>query len=194
MKGEAMRDYTLRLYSFNELDEEAKEKAIYEMQNRLHEWIGEGELTDVITYKLEEEIGDSHELDIQYSLSYCQGDGVALYGRLYREQAPALTWPDRVAYVDLVRNQWGYRYSHSNSFNVKASDEHDEPVNLAGTVIEQQLRDLCKDLERAGYKYMEAYTSRESAISYIADNYADDFLLTGRVASRVGIVYEEASA
>ncbi len=186
-----MRDYTLRLYSFNELDEQGKEKAIEEMQNRLHEWIGEEELTDVITYKLEEEIGDSHELEIQYSLSYCQGDGVALYGRLYREQGPALTWPDRVAYVDLVRNQWGYRYSHSNSFNVEAGDEHDEPVDLSGTVIEQQLRDLCKDLERAGYKYMEGATSREAAISYIVDNYADDFLPTGRVASRVGIVYEE---
>jgi len=46
MKGEAMKDYTLRLYSFDELDEEGKEKAIYEMQNRLHEWIGEEELTD----------------------------------------------------------------------------------------------------------------------------------------------------
>ena len=186
-----MKDYTLRLYSFNELDDDAKDKAIYEMQNRLHEWIGEEELTDYLTYKLEDAIGDKHELDLQYSLSYCQGDGVALYGRLYREQAPLLTWPDRVAYVDLVKNSWGYRYSHWNSFSVEASDEHDEPVDLAGTVIEQQLRDLCKDLERSGYAYMEGATTRDAAITYIQDNYADDFLPTGRIASRVGIVYEE---
>lgn len=186
-----MKDYTLRLYSFNELDEQGKEKAIEEMQNRLHEWIGEEELTDFLTYKLEEAISDRQELEIQYSLSYCQGDGVALYGRIYREQAPALTWPDRVAYVDLLRGQWSNRYSHYNSFNVEASDEADEPVDLARTVIEQQLRDLCKDLERAGYKYMEGATSKEAAIAYIEDNYADDFLPNGRVASRVGIVYEE---
>jgi hypothetical protein len=189
-----MRDYTLRLYSFDELDEMGKEKAIEEMQNRLHEWIGEEELTDFLTYKLEEEISDRQELEINYSLSYCQGDGVALYGRIYREQGPTLTWPDRVAYVDLLRTSISNRYSHWNSFNVEASDEADEPVDLAGTVIEQQLRDLCKDLERAGYKYMEGATSKEAAISYIQDNYADDFLPNGRVASRVGIVYEEANA
>ena len=119
---------------------------------------------------------------------------MALYGRIYREQAPALTWPDRVAYVDLLRNDWSRRYSHYNSFNVEAGDEADEPVNLSGSVIEQQLRDLCKDLERAGYKYMEGATNREAAISYIQDNYEDDFLPNGRVASRVGIVYEEANA
>jgi len=143
---------------------------------------------------LEDSIGDKHELDLAYSLSYCQGDGVALYGRLYREQAPLLTWPDRVAYVDLVKNSWGYHYSHWNSFNVEASDEADEPVDLAGTVIEQQLRDLCKDLERSGYKYMEGATNKEAAIEFIRDNYADDFLPNGRIASRVGIVYEEANA
>ena len=77
---------------------------------------------------------------------------------------------------------------------MEASDEHDEPVDLAGTVIEQQLRDLCKDLERAGYRYMEGATSKDAAISYIQDNYEDDFLPNGRMASRVGIVYEEANA
>jgi len=186
-----MKDYTLRLYSFNELDNDAREKAIYEMRNRLHEWIGERDITDYLDNKIFDALGGDADVEICYSLSYCQGDGVALYGRIYKDNAPALTWPDRVTYVDLVKNSWGYRYSHWNSFNVEASDEHDEPVDLAGTVIEQQLRDLCKDLERAGYRYIEAESSEEAAIAYIEDNYDDEFLPNGRIASRVGIIYEE---
>jgi hypothetical protein len=187
-----MKDYTVRRYSFNELGEEAKERAITRMQNRLHEWIDEREITDYLTGKLEEAIGGESELEIMYSLSYSQGDGVALYGRLYASQCPNLTLPEGAHHIELIKNSWGIHYSHYNTFNVEASDVDYEPIDLTGSVIETQLRDLCKELERAGYKYIELATNRESAISYLEENYGDEFALDGYYDMPKGIVNEEA--
>lgn len=187
-----MKDYTVRRYLFEELGEEAKERAITRMQNRLHEWIDEREITDYLTGKLEEAIGGESELEIMYSLSYSQGDGVALYGRLYAKQCPNLTLPEGTHHIELVKNSWANHYSHYNTFNIEAYDVDYEPIDLTGSVIETQLRDLCKELERVGYKYIELATNRESAISYLEENYGDEFSLDGYYDMPKGIVDEEA--
>jgi hypothetical protein len=132
--------------------------------------LGENEITDHLEYQLEEDLGSlPDDITIAYSLSYCQGDGVALYGRIYKSEAPSFTWPEGSHYVDLVRNSWSNHYSHYNSFNVELSDENDEPIDLSGSVIEDQLRTLCKKLERLGYKYIEKETNALSALQYLHD-------------------------
>jgi uncharacterized protein (UPF0335 family) len=52
---------------------------------------------------------------------------------------------------------------------VELSDENDEPIDLSGSVIEDQLRTLCKKLERLGYKYIEKETNALSALQYLHD-------------------------
>jgi hypothetical protein len=170
-----MKEYVVRRYSFSELNEEAREKAIDDIQRHLLEWLSERELTDYLEGKLEEDLGSLPEdITIAYSLSYCQGDGVALYGRIYKREAPSFTWPEGSYYVDLVRNSWSNHYSHYNTFNVELSNENDEPIDLSGSHIEEQLRTLCKKLERLGYKYIENETSRESAISFLKDQESEE--------------------
>ena len=170
-----MKEYVVRRYSFSELNEEAREKAIDNMQRHLLEWLSERELTDYLEGKLEEDLGSlPDDITIAYSLSYCQGDGVALYGRIYKREAPSFTWPEGSYYVDLVRNSWSNHYSHYNTFNVELSNENDEPIDLSGSHIEEQLRTLCKKLERLGYKYIENETSRESAISFLKDQESEE--------------------
>jgi len=165
-----MNEYTVRRYSFSELNEEARDKAIADTRNRLLNWLSEEEITDYLEGKLEEDLGSLPEdITIAYSLSYCQGDGVALYGRIYKSEAPSLTWPEGSYYVDLVRNSWSNHYSHYNSFNVELSDENDEPIDLSGSVIEDQLRTLCKKLEKLGYRYIEKQTNELSALQYLHD-------------------------
>ena len=169
-RGIRMNEYTVRRYSFSELNEEARDKAITDTRNRLLEWLGENEITDHLEYQLEEDLGSlPDDITIAYSLSYCQGDGVALYGRIYKSEAPSFTWPEGSHYVDLVRNSWSNHYSHYNSFNVELSDENDEPIDLSGSVIEDQLRTLCKKLETLGYKYIEKETNALSALQYLID-------------------------
>jgi len=174
-RGIRMKEYVVRRYSFSELNEEAREKAIDDIQRHLLEWLSERELTDYLEGKLEEDLGSLPEdITIAYSLSYCQGDGVALYGRIYKREAPSFTWPEGSYYVDLVRNSWSNHYSHYNTFNVELSNENDEPIDLSGSHIEEQLRTLCKKLERLGYKYIENETSRESAISFLKDQESEE--------------------
>lgn len=165
-----MQDYTVRRYSFSELSEEAREKAIENAQQNLYEWLSEQEITDYLEGKLEEDLGSlPADITIAYSLSYCQGDGVALYGRIYREEAKDLAWPEGSHYVDLVRNSWSNYYSHYNTFNLEVSDENDDPIDLSGSAIEEQLRHLCRRLETLGYRYIENESSRESAIRFLED-------------------------
>jgi hypothetical protein len=165
-----MNEYTVRRYSFSELNEEARDKAIADTRNRLLEWLREEEITDHLEYQLEEDLGSlPTNITIAYSLSYCQGDGVALYGRLHKGEATDLSWPKGAYYVDLVRNSWANHYSHYNTFNVEAYDENDELVDLSGSPIEDQLRTLCKKLEKLGYKYIEKETSELSALQYLHD-------------------------
>jgi hypothetical protein len=170
-----MNEYTVRRYSFSELNEEAQSKAIEDTRNRLLEWLREEEITDYLEGKIEEDLGSlPKEITIAYSLSYCQGDGVALYGRIYKSEAPDLSWPEGSLYVDLERNSWSNHYSHYNSFNVVVRDDNDYLVELAESPIEEQLRHLCKRLETLGYRYIENETSELSALQFLNDQESEE--------------------
>ena len=176
-----MQEYTVTRYSFEELSESARERAIKRTQERLSEWLDDYLLTEYLTEQLINELGsNAEELELRYSLSYCQGDGVAIYGRLYK--CESLTWPEGVAYLELARNQYGHHYSHYNTFNVSAYDEEGYELGLDLSVVETQLRDLCRSLEKLGYKWIEQETSEESAISYLEDNTGNDFTIEGDYA------------
>jgi hypothetical protein len=173
-----MKDYTVRRFAFSELNEGARERAITKLQDTLLEYLDEREITDYLRGQIEGSLGGypDEDIEIAYSLSYCQGDGVAIYGMLRRSDAPDLTWPVNADHVTLTRNSWGHHYSHWNTFNVEIYDvegeildqDTDTGYGADGTrILETQLRDLCRELERAGYKYIEGMTSREAAIEYL---------------------------
>lgn len=68
------------VYKYNELNDEAKEK--------VRQWYLDGQepfiFTEDCKMDLENLFGEN-ELDVQYSLGYCQGDGFNIYGRVYAE-------------------------------------------------------------------------------------------------------------
>lgn len=70
---------TYKIYKFNELNDSAKE--------RVKEWYldGQGDLSFIFTEDCEEDLyslfGDN-DLEVQYSLCYCQGDGFNIYGKI----------------------------------------------------------------------------------------------------------------
>jgi hypothetical protein len=77
-----MRTATIdyEVYKYEELTEEAKEK--------VKTWYLEGQepyfFSDDCKMDLENLFG-KNELDVQFSLSYCQGDGFNIYGKIYAE-------------------------------------------------------------------------------------------------------------
>lgn len=82
---------TYQVYTYDELSEKAKEK--------VKEWyIDDPTRTDIFTedidYFLQENFSDS-DLKVQYSLAYCQGDGLNIYGKLYcRDMLDKIDWSD----------------------------------------------------------------------------------------------------
>lgn len=184
-----MKEFIVKRYRFEELDQEAQEKAVENMQRALNEWLDSREIEDYLRYQLEERIGGTaDEIDIHFSLSYCQGDGVALYGKITPQEAPKLPWIEGVAYVRLVKNSWGHHYSHSNTFNVDFYDEEGEdvtPYDNEGKELPnfrefaKEIRRTCDFLEEVGYKYIESNNSEESARAYLLDNYDEVFTIDG---------------
>ena len=68
---------TYNVYDFSELSEEAKEKA--------KSWYLDGQEPEIFTENCEENLAylfPNSDLKVQYSLSYCQGDGLNIYGEL----------------------------------------------------------------------------------------------------------------
>lgn len=183
-----MKDYKVRRYSFEELEGEARERAVTELRQSLGELDFSYELTEYLSEYVDAALGGvNSQLDLRYSLGYCQGDGVALYGRVDRENAPDLSWPEGASYAELSRNQWSHQYSHYNSFNVEVFNSEDEEVEVG--YIEVQLRDLCRELTRVGYNFIEGMSSEELAIEQLREADAV-FTIEGKWDVPVGIVEE----
>lgn len=90
--------------------------------------------------------------DVEYSLSYSQGDGVAFYGRvemtqklldkldltddsrMFLEQAQARGWS---VDADIVRNHWATHYAHWNTMDVETYA--DDAASIAEDLFEDDL-------------------------------------------------------
>lgn len=68
------------VFKYNELTDEAKEK--------VKQWYLEGREADIFTDDCKEDLYNlfgKNDLDVQYSLGYCQGDGFNIYGKIDAE-------------------------------------------------------------------------------------------------------------
>lgn len=158
-----MRTVEVKLYQYNELSEEAKEKArewyregneypfLYEyMQERLAELFEEYKITDKGT-------------ELHYSLSYCQGDGASFTGDI--------EW--KAWRATIGKNSWGTHYEHSKSVDVKElnslktdKDAPDETWAKLQSIVEEIGDKLASD----GYDYIEYEDSDENVAELIEAN------------------------
>lgn len=68
------------VYKYCELNDDAKEK--------VREWYLQGQEPFIFTEDCKMDLNNlfgKNDLDVQYSLSYCQGDGFNIYGKIYAE-------------------------------------------------------------------------------------------------------------
>lgn len=156
-----MQTITIKRYSFDELSPEAKENAIERYRERENSDYPQDLLLDYMEAKAAQLLGVDYfpkDLDLHYSLSYRQGDGVSLSGILYPGHAPALKWPANSYRLNLRRND--NHYTHEYTFNIELLDENFDEID-SGDLLEQ-LRDVCRKLEKYGYKWDEEYFSDEN--------------------------------
>jgi hypothetical protein len=169
-----MREINVKLYKFDELSKEAQEYAIEKWRNSM-EWDIE---SSMITEHFEEVLKEKHlpNEDIEWSLAYCQGDGVAFYGTVYNDDIKiiaknflndedyklleAIHNEDFTVEAKIYRNSYGYRYSHWNTMEVEMN--HDDIDNMI-----YYLHDIEKDYDSE--EYTEAYNKINNLINSIEE-------------------------
>lgn len=178
---------TYQVYTYDELSEKAKEK--------VKEWyIDDPTRTDIFTedidYFLQENFSDS-DLKVQYSLAYCQGDGLNIYGKLYcRDMLDKINW-DNFTEKQQKFIKWAITEICPYAYGVIPSNRHycyciAENADFTGDISEElenlRMRDidynaldkwekaciayfeeLCGKFEREGYEYF--YNPSEEEIS-----------------------------
>ena len=165
------RAYTV--YEYKELCEEAKEK--------VREWYLEGQEAYIFTDMCKENLKSmfpNSELEVEYSLSYRQGDGFNIYGTIYLDEvlekiADKFTAKE-LKFFEWVFNQYGstfkmesnrhycYCICSRNDFseNILSDMEDDQMRGISTETLEkfsklvgEYLDGLCRDFEKEGYAY-----------------------------------------
>ena len=175
-----MREVLMKVYTYNELSEKAKEKARQDYGS-----FGQDE-ADRLTEDFEYVLGDFGYTGakLNWSLSSCQGDGVSFTGEW--EGAELLTLCQRVYNGAIPKNIKrvlpfiGVRferinnsnYYHEHTVRVEIEFKFDEGRDLSGRFIDAYIElrktlnedrlERCWELEKAGYQHIEWVEGEEN--------------------------------
>ena len=139
---------TKKIVFFNALSDEAKEKARgwYREMNELP-WLEEM-LKEFVNDKLKEYGYKVESLEIFYSLSYCQGDGLSFSCTLEK------------CGVTYVVSQCSNNYYHANTMDAYRLDEDGNEEEEKGLL--EEMRSIAKEAEKAGYDEIKYQNSNEA--------------------------------
>ncbi len=141
------------IYTYDELDDSAKDRAREIIGSWNAEWEGDN-LTDYFAEFLAEQGFPSDK--IGYSLGHSQGDGVAFYGSINLDVWFAAN--SRKTYYRTLRNYnpWAridsnsWHYSHAYTMSVTVESDYDYSSNpKVGENRERLLAELCDELEES---------------------------------------------
>ena len=189
---------TETVFLLGELSDTAREKALEKMRNVLYEWLDDSQITDHLNGELYTALTGAYEgemrpndlskrvgLTIEWSLSHCQGDGVAIYGTLYSDDAPNVNWHGADTAI-FTRNSHGNHYSHENCMNISLFTADDDGCSIDADkatteTFAEQFRDLCRELARSGYAEIENLTSEQAVLEYLEWSEPRRFTIDGDI-------------
>ncbi len=201
---------TRRVYKFDELDARGRREAL----ETVAKWLADTLDPDILDEGIRQIVGELlspgvddeyhvgllADITVRWSLSYCQGDGVALSGRLEREPFSSLTWPDGVTSVTFRHSG---RYTHEQSFDITYhvanegwSDwdyatstgtsvafcidfpqaDYSDPDTRAEfrrqcEVFDTQIRHLCRAATDKAYAWMDSQSDESAAEAYLRETH-----------------------
>lgn len=191
------------VYAFNELSAEAKE-------NVKKWWIdGNIDLSYIFTEDIEQHLNElfpNSDLKIQYSLSYCQGDGLNIYGELYLfDILELLKTENKLSDKEyksisfyLEHSFSSIKLSSNNHYNYCICDRLDFASDLIDELeyqdyrnvnyqlvkkfeqlIGDKLGELCKEYEKQGYIYF--YEISDEDMQNLCDSNEYEFTEDGNI-------------
>jgi hypothetical protein len=175
-----MKDFTVRRFAFAELDKEGQEKAIEQEVQHAHKNIDSDLITEILIdhiawHVTEQKKQTLYDLDVLWSLSYSQGDGVSFKGSLTKEEATGIEFPAGVSRVKFTNEG---RYTHWNSFYIEYYDEDGSEIygDVEGSeAFMSYWQDMSRELEKKGYDAMEDLTSESRARESLMED-EDNFI------------------
>ena len=188
---------TRNVFTIRELPDKAG--ALEQVRTDLYDYIDSSQITDHLNGELYYALTGTYDgeiskkemtkrvgLILEWSLSHCQGDGVAIYGTLNSDDAPNVNWHG-ASTATFTRNSHGNHYSHEHCMTVSlfSYDEAGYEVDADKETTEkfaEQFRDLCRELARSGYAEIENLTSIDAAVEYLDNNLPRRFLEDGSYA------------
>lgn len=182
-----MRTVRTKVYSFNELSKEAQQKAIEQFRDRERVYL------DFFNDDAIEQINDAgfyDDVKLQYSLSYCQGDGLSFSCKRIEWKAiePLFTevlgqGKEKSAKLIFEHcsflctgNDWHYCFASKSDIDFCLENYNREYKNINEVVgnvltkIENKYLELCKKLENQGYSEIEYQQSDEAIKETILAN------------------------
>jgi len=152
-----MRTETIKLYQFDELSDEAKEKAISKFREDLDFPFLEEDLNKYLKQLLKENKING-EPKLMFSFSYCQGDGVCFTG--------TFKWKNYL--ISIVHND-NYFHKHSTDIFMETAFGNEVRAEVYDEFKELYF-DLCDKVEKEGYKIIveiNDYEFKENGEWYI---------------------------
>jgi hypothetical protein len=191
---------TIQVFTFEELSEEGPPSPFSGMspRDRAREIIGpviQGWANEDLQNEFAERLSEYGfpTNDVEWSLGYCQGDGVAFYGRVdvetycrkrrvLRRMRPLLAADP---YVTIERNSFGYHYSHWNTMDVSGefygpeTERRNELLRELLEMLDEDVKTVSRELERYGYDALEV---TDEMIAEHCDANEIVFTADGRIA------------
>lgn len=188
------------IYTFSELSRESKEV--------VKQWYLDGQESSIFSDMVNEDLSSffkSSELKIEYSLSYCQGDGLNIYGILDiidmfeklgiegERQKELLDIFDFDTRMELSKHKDNYGYSLKFKDKKEISDyiydmcgeelkEDSEQYKIAESFLFSVLdymEKLDKEYEESGYNYF--YEISDEELQEVCDSNGYEFLENGTI-------------
>lgn len=155
-----MRTIETKVYTFDELSEEAKEKA-REWYHTNNDYPFLSEDMNVIAGELLKDAGIKNaDYQVFYSLSYCQGDGAMI----------ELT-ADWKAWHVVVKHSGHYYHERSTTIELTSNKTGEyAPIETVEDFKENVYIPLCIELKKYGYECIEYEDSNESVDEVLINN------------------------
>ena len=175
---------TETVFLLEELSDTAREKALEKMRDVLYERLDSSQITDYLNGELYAALTGTYDgelstkeltkrvgLTVEWSLSHCQGDGVAIYGTLNSDDAPNVNWHGASTAM-FTRNSHGHHYSHENCMTVALFSYDEDGYEIDADIdttekFAEQFRDLCRELARSGYAEIENLTNEQAVLDHL---------------------------
>lgn len=154
-----MREVSMQVYPFQELDQKARTYALSKYQEHNDYPFLYEELYELLRQFLDEEevtVLDDQLCKVYYSLSSSQGDGVCFIGT-FRFNV------DNIPYDVTITHKNRYYHYKSVDIFVEPTGEYisDDLINNAEEVFKRLYKTICDDLEKEGYEYIDYENSEE---------------------------------